>query len=301
MQELVSILSIILGVVVLTAWVMWILLRPSGDSKTQQFASESARDGLTLTVIENNELKNKIMRLERELKVLTSAGFGKEKNISEKLKVESGELQDERSGTKDTGRRIKDEGLRIKDEGENHSEMPKAERVETRDEGLRTKDEREDFSEKLKVESLKGEDEYLKVETEVAVPKPVEFIQSSDVAALSEAQRVTDEAEKKKIADYLACVAEATERQMKEVEALGGNHELTEEMQEYPDDDLKKIKGIGLHLEVMLKKAGIHSHQQIAEFTEEDIQRISKQIGFFPRRINRDAWVMQAKELLNKG
>ena len=411
MQELISIISIMLGVVVLTAWVMWILFRPSGDSKTEQFASESAKDGLTLTVIENNELKNKITQLERELKVLMSAGYGKgaegqggtkdtglrikdegrktkgeggkgkgerenhseklkklsEKpkaeslkvkdegeKLSEKLKVEilkgkdegqraedevdqvekkaerierleeelkiKGEIkkekmqrQEERSGTKDTGQRtkdegrktkgegqkaeikdegsrVKDEGLKTQDEGGDHSEKPKAESVRAKDAGLRIKD-----------EGLRTKDEGLKTNDETeAVPKPVESIQSPDVAPLSEAQRVTDEAEKKKIADYLASVAETTERQMKEVEALDESIKNTDENSEYPEDDLKKIKGIGPHLEGKLKKAGISSHQQIAEFTEADIQRVSKQIGFFPRRIKRDGWVAQAKEILSR-
>ena len=76
MQELVSFISILAGVVVLTSWVMWILLRPSGDNKAKDFAQESAKDGLTRCVMENNELKNSIKRLERENKVLMSAGYG---------------------------------------------------------------------------------------------------------------------------------------------------------------------------------------------------------------------------------
>src|SRR5210317_1858624 len=99
-QELVSILSIIIGVIVLTAWVMWILLRPSGDSKAQDFARESARNGLTRCVMENNELQNKITRLERELKVLMSAGYG------------------HKTASRAAEGQVKDEEIKIKDEEE---------------------------------------------------------------------------------------------------------------------------------------------------------------------------------------
>ncbi len=49
---------------------MWILFRPSGDNKVKDFAQESAKDGLTRCVIENNDLKNTIKRLEREVREL---------------------------------------------------------------------------------------------------------------------------------------------------------------------------------------------------------------------------------------
>ncbi len=412
MQELVSFISIMLGVVILTAWVMWILLRSSGDSKTQQFASESARDGQTLAVMENNELKNKVTQLERELKVLMSAGYpgkdegkdneklkakslklkernsagalpvgstsggensAKDKELksrhevkpSEELKAkwkraeernelqverkeeggkgkgERGKVKGERLKVKDDVRRsavpgamssderskVKDEGLRIKKEktrgkvkGERlkvkddvrRSAVPGAmsldERSKVKDEGLRIQDERtggKGKGERLKVkgEGLKGKEKkpvVEKVPAEAVVQKPAETIRSSEVAPLSDAQRITDEDEKKKIADYLASVAETTERQMKEVEALEEKDEVLKEASRYPDEDLKKIKGVGLHLEGRLKKAGISSYQQIAEFTDEDIQRVAREIGYFPRRIKRDEWVEQAQALVKQ-
>ena len=303
MQELVSILSIITGVIVLTAWVMWILLRPSGDSKARDFARESARNGLTRSVMENNELKNTITRLERELKVLMSAGYG-HKSAS---RAEEGQVEIE-------GSKVKDEGGRGKGKGE---------RVETKVQGHKNKD-----------DGLKVKDEGLKKqEVEVAakaVPKPVDEASSADqtkvapaaseavstppavkpvqktvemvqAAPRPEAHRVVDEAEKKKIAEYMANVEKATERQKKEIEALEAMKKRDEEATRYANNNLKKIKGIGPHLEGKLKKAGITSYQQIADFTEDDIRRISEQIGSFPRRIKREQWVKQARLLLGKG
>ena len=274
MQELVSFISIMLGVVVLTAWVMWILLRPSGDNKAQEFARKSARDGLTEAVMENNELKNKVIRLERELKVLMSAGY--------KTTVDA----------KDDGLKRKDEGPKAKVKGERLKVKEKKSRsvvpgAMVSDKEAKTKDERLKSN---KVQPMVQK----KAAKVVAAVKPAEVSQPSTVALLSEAQQIVDAAEKKKVAEYLASVAETTERQKKEVEAL-------ENVSRHPDDDLKKIKGIGPHLEGRLKRAGISSYLQIAGFNENDIQHVSKVIGSYPRRIHREAWVEQAKVLVNKG
>ena len=66
MQEAISFISIMLGVVILTAWVMWVVLRPSGDCKALRFARDAAKDSLTRSVMEVNELRNEIAQLEDE-------------------------------------------------------------------------------------------------------------------------------------------------------------------------------------------------------------------------------------------
>lgn len=62
-------------------------------------------------------------------------------------------------------------------------------------------------------------------------------------------------------------------------------------------DDLTQIKGIGPFIEKRLNMLGIYTFRQISEFTPETIEHISKAIEFFPKRIVRDNWVGQAKEL----
>ena len=332
MQELISFISIMLGVVILTAWVMWILLRPSGDSKAKEFSQESTRNSLTHSVMENNELKNKVTRLERELKVLMNAGYKtstdakddvlKTKVKGERLKVKEKKSRsvvpgamvlDERQRTKDEGLKTKAEQARGKVKGKGKKTgagalpvggAPRGEdasRMKNKEEksrsvapGAMVSDERS----KTKDERLKSNKVQPIVQKKaakvVAAVMPAEVNQPSTVAPLSDAQQIIDAAEKKKVADYLASVAETTERQKKEVEAL-------EEVSRHPDDDLKKIKGIGPHLEGRLKRAGISSYLQIAGFNENDIQHVSKVIGSYPRRIRREAWVEQAKVLVNKG
>ncbi len=63
------------------------------------------------------------------------------------------------------------------------------------------------------------------------------------------------------------------------------------------EDDLTRIKGVGPKLSVRLKELGVISYQQIAEWTDADIDRIDSQLGRFEGRIRRDSWVEQARML----
>ena len=65
-------------------------------------------------------------------------------------------------------------------------------------------------------------------------------------------------------------------------------------------DDLTKIKGIGPVLNGKLNALGINSFQQIADFTQADIDRIDATLDF-PGRIERERWVAQAKAIVSGG
>jgi predicted flap endonuclease-1-like 5' DNA nuclease len=65
-------------------------------------------------------------------------------------------------------------------------------------------------------------------------------------------------------------------------------------------DDLTRIKGVGPKLAALLNSLGIETFQQVAEWSEADIDRIDSQLGRFEGRIRRDSWVEQAK-LLSAG
>jgi len=62
-------------------------------------------------------------------------------------------------------------------------------------------------------------------------------------------------------------------------------------------DDLTAIDGIGPGLERKLNAAGISSYTQLAALSDDDIERLEKEIIRFSGRIKRDNWVGQAKEL----
>jgi len=64
-----------------------------------------------------------------------------------------------------------------------------------------------------------------------------------------------------------------------------------------PKDNLQLINGIGPSIEKKLNAIGIYSYRQISEFTPKMIEEVTKAIKFFPRRIEKDNWVSQARIL----
>lgn len=62
-------------------------------------------------------------------------------------------------------------------------------------------------------------------------------------------------------------------------------------------DDLKRIKGLGPKLVALLAEQGITRFEQIAAWTDADVERIDTTLGRFSGRITRDKWVEQAKLL----
>ncbi len=60
-------------------------------------------------------------------------------------------------------------------------------------------------------------------------------------------------------------------------------------------DSLTEINGIGPVIEGKLKAMGIHTFQQIADLTVQDVERIDGELNF-KGRIDREEWISQAKE-----
>lgn len=67
-----------------------------------------------------------------------------------------------------------------------------------------------------------------------------------------------------------------------------------------PQDDLKRIRGVGVLIEKRLNAIGITRYDQIANWTSGEIDRVS-QVLEFKGRIEREGWVEQARILLNGG
>jgi len=63
-------------------------------------------------------------------------------------------------------------------------------------------------------------------------------------------------------------------------------------------DDLTGINGIGGWIQEKLNVLDIFTFQQISNFTKEDIVAVTEAIEYFPGRIERDEWILQAKELV---
>lgn len=63
-------------------------------------------------------------------------------------------------------------------------------------------------------------------------------------------------------------------------------------------DDLTKISGIGGWIEEKLNVLDIFTFRQISNFTSEDVTAVTEAIEYFPGRIERDQWILQAQELV---
>lgn len=63
-------------------------------------------------------------------------------------------------------------------------------------------------------------------------------------------------------------------------------------------DDLTQITGVGDFMANKLNGAGIFSYEQIANWTPEQIDLITTEIGYLPGRIQKDDWVGQAARLM---
>jgi predicted flap endonuclease-1-like 5' DNA nuclease len=66
------------------------------------------------------------------------------------------------------------------------------------------------------------------------------------------------------------------------------------------NEDLKRIRGIGVLIEKKLNSLGVNAYEQVANWTSADIDRIS-QILDFKGRIERENWVEQARILASGG
>ena len=63
-----------------------------------------------------------------------------------------------------------------------------------------------------------------------------------------------------------------------------------------PEDDLKKIHGIGSAFAQTLQKMGTRTFIQIARWKQEDIEKIAKKLETDPERIKREKWIADAKK-----
>ena len=64
-------------------------------------------------------------------------------------------------------------------------------------------------------------------------------------------------------------------------------------------DDLQEIKGVGPFIEEKLNALGIFTFAQISRMNSEMEDKVNEAIEFFPGRIKRDEWVMQARKFVD--
>ncbi|GGE31417.1 hypothetical protein GCM10011360_19200 [Primorskyibacter flagellatus] len=66
-------------------------------------------------------------------------------------------------------------------------------------------------------------------------------------------------------------------------------------------DDLKKIKGVGPKLEIMLNEMGFYHFDQIAGWSADEIAWVDQNLKGFKGRATRDSWIDQAATLATGG
>ncbi|TLP45471.1 hypothetical protein FDK21_11965 [Cohaesibacter sp. CAU 1516] len=113
----------------------------------------------------------------------------------------------------------------------------------------------------------------------------------TDYAAASEA--VSDEAGM--AAALAALPADASDEDR--ANAVGSRPTLLKKPKGGKADDLKKIKGIGKVLEGKLNDLGIHHFEQIANWSQAEVNWVTTFLSF-KGRIEREEWIPQAKGLL---
>jgi predicted flap endonuclease-1-like 5' DNA nuclease len=68
---------------------------------------------------------------------------------------------------------------------------------------------------------------------------------------------------------------------------------------EAPRDELRRIRGIGPSFARGLHAAGVHTCAAIADFTDDDVERVARQIGISSDRIRRERWVEKARAIVD--
>lgn len=64
----------------------------------------------------------------------------------------------------------------------------------------------------------------------------------------------------------------------------------------HEQDDLKQIYGIGPAMEKGLNRMGLFTFRQIAQWNEQDVEKMASELNTFPDRIRHDNWIAGAKE-----
>jgi len=83
--------------------------------------------------------------------------------------------------------------------------------------------------------------------------------------------------------------------------ATGTKPEMLQEARTGGADDLKKIKGVGPKLEALLNTMGVYHFDQIAAWSEAELDWVDANLEGFKGRASRDGWIAQAKVLAAGG
>jgi len=122
----------------------------------------------------------------------------------------------------------------------------------------------------------------------------------AELANLKEAQAQAPATEVKKEAEPLLSFVDEKETEP-DPESLSKVEKkvLSEKIiiEDHEKDDLTLINGIGPFIEKKLNDIGIYTYKQIAAFDGPKIEQVTRDVAYFPGRIEKDDWVGQAQKL----
>ncbi len=101
-------------------------------------------------------------------------------------------------------------------------------------------------------------------------------------------------AEQKSEAEKLKAALQDNATTVKKEEAPDPHHSRFTPSSRQAKNDLTLISGIGPVIQRKLNEIGIYTFQQLSELTPEMVDKIARNIKFFPDRIGRDNWIGQA-------
>lgn len=130
--------------------------------------------------------------------------------------------------------------------------------------------------------------------------KASETVQVQETQQEAEKDVKEEIAEKKVSEEKNTQVQEAKVEELREEEPVLSDTDAPELFTEVPEsgqDKLSTIRGIGPVIEKQLNELGIYQFEQIASWTKEQELWIGSKIAF-PKRVMREEWVKQAKELV---
>ena len=99
---------------------------------------------------------------------------------------------------------------------------------------------------------------------------------------------------------FFCCRGRSDSEEASLAEVGAGSQALFSHAENSEPDDLKQISGVGNVLETTLNSLGITHFAQIAQWQQDDIDRVEKMLKFHGR-IQREDWIEQAKVLAAGG
>jgi predicted flap endonuclease-1-like 5' DNA nuclease len=250
---------------------------------------------------ENDKLKEEL-NLERQ-KPLSNASAYKED--AKKLDGINKRLESEINTLSIQIQRLKEENIDLRSAAESYKQKYQEDISDVRD-GLKS----EKYNYVTELRELKIEVQKAKVEREKAVREydvallNSQILKEENENLKNELDRAKAESERIKAGDQL--LKDRIKQEQKRLEVKEDDFELKKQLllqsigvvAEADKDDIRQIRGIGPFIEKKLNKIGVYTVAQIANFTKDDIQRATELIKYFPGRIERDNWILQAKEII---